>query len=111
MTVLPVPVPNRWALPLFAALAIASVAVQTLGRRRNLPSRFAMAVCIAGAFALYVDNFAEPDDPMVSLLAGSVVAILGGAFVAWLMGRIVRRWSAPPLAAPPWEIPPDRVPK
>ena len=111
VTVLPVPVPNRWALPLFAALAIVSVVVQTIGRRRKLPSRFATAVCIAGAFALYVDNFAEPDDPMVSLMAGSVVAILSGALVAWLMGRIVRRWASPPLAAPPWEIPEQHVPK
>ncbi len=111
MTVLPVPVPNRWALPLFAALAIVSVVVQTLGRRRKLTSRFAAGVCIAGTFALYVDNFAEPDDPMVSLMAGSVVAILLGALVAWLMGRVVRRWSIPPQPVPPWEIPPERVPK
>jgi len=102
VTVLPVPVPNRWALPLFGALAIIAVVVQTLGRRRKLETRFATAVFIAGAFALYVDNFADADDPMVSLMAGSVVAIVAGGVVGWLMGRIARRWSTPPLAKPPW---------
>jgi hypothetical protein len=91
---------DRWLVIALAGLFLVASIVEGLGARAGGDARFAAAVGAAAALAIYVVHRFDADDPLVTVIAGTIVAVAAGGGGGFVLGALARKLLAKPAPPP-----------